>query len=154
MNARHLALTALAVWTLFTTAAAQAAGPEEELLRQQERERALRDQLESRPDVRLQAPALDEGGSRLPVKEAPCFAIKDIRLIGDASEKFQWALKAANPEDDPAVGRCLGGAGINMTMKRMQNAIIQEVCHHPRACRSAGPQQRDSGADNRAGAHP
>ncbi len=125
MNARHLALTALAVWTLFTTATAQAAGPEEELLRQQERERALRDQLESRPDVRLQAPALDEGGSRLPVKEAPCFAIKDIRLIGDASEKFQWALKAANPEEDSAVGRCLGGAGINMTMKRMQNAIIQ-----------------------------
>ncbi|PYD25954.1 ShlB/FhaC/HecB family hemolysin secretion/activation protein [Pseudomonas syringae] len=125
LNARHLALTALAVWTLLVAAAAQAAGPEEELLRQQERERALRDQLESRPDVRLQAPTLDEGGSRLPAKEAPCFAINDIRLIGEASEKFQWALKAANPKDDPAVGRCLGGAGINMTMKRMQNAIIE-----------------------------
>ncbi|RMV65134.1 ShlB/FhaC/HecB family hemolysin secretion/activation protein [Pseudomonas coronafaciens] len=125
LNAKYLALAALAVWTLFVAAAAQAAGPEEELLRQQERERALRDQLESRPDVRLQAPTLDEGGSRLPAKEAPCFAINDIRLIGEASEQFQWALKAANPKDDPAVGRCLGGAGINMTMKRMQNAIIE-----------------------------
>lgn len=76
MNARHLALTALAVWTLFTTATAQAAGPEEELLRQQERERALRDQLESRPDVRLQAPSLDEGGSRLPVKMRPASPLK------------------------------------------------------------------------------
>ncbi|MCF7531173.1 POTRA domain-containing protein [Pseudomonas petrae] len=125
LNAKHLVLTALATCTLFVAAAAQAAGPEEELLKQQERERVLRDQLESRPDVRLQAPKLDEGGARLPAKEAPCFAINDIRLIGDASEQFQWALKAANPKDDPAVGRCLGGAGINMTMKRMQNAIIE-----------------------------
>ncbi|WP_103308568.1 MULTISPECIES: ShlB/FhaC/HecB family hemolysin secretion/activation protein [unclassified Pseudomonas] len=105
--------------------AAQAAGPEEELLRQQERERVLRDQLESRPDVRLQAAPVGEGAERLPAKESPCFAINDIRLIGEASEKFQWALRAANPKDDPAIGRCLGGGGINLTMKRMQNAIIE-----------------------------
>ncbi|WP_072412257.1 ShlB/FhaC/HecB family hemolysin secretion/activation protein [Pseudomonas sp. NFACC04-2] len=105
--------------------AAQAAGPEDELLRQQERERGLREQLESRPDVRLQAAPVDEGIERLPAKETPCFAINDIRLIGEASEKFQWALRAANPKDDPAVGRCLGGGGINLTMKRMQNAIIE-----------------------------
>ncbi|MCM2461558.1 ShlB/FhaC/HecB family hemolysin secretion/activation protein [Pseudomonas sp. CG7] len=104
---------------------AQAAGPEEELLRQQERERVLRDQLESRPDVRLQATPVDEGVERLPAKESPCFAINDIRLIGEASEQFQWALRAANPKDDPAIGRCLGGGGINLTMKRMQNAIIE-----------------------------
>ncbi|ALI08788.1 MULTISPECIES: ShlB/FhaC/HecB family hemolysin secretion/activation protein [Pseudomonas] len=105
--------------------AAQAAGPEEELLRQQERERVLRDQLESRPDVRLQAAPVGEGAERLPAKESPCFAINDVRLIGEASEKFQWALRAANPKDDPAIGRCLGGGGINLTMKRMQNAIIE-----------------------------
>ncbi|AEV64462.1 ShlB/FhaC/HecB family hemolysin secretion/activation protein [Pseudomonas ogarae] len=105
--------------------AAQAAGPEEELLRQQERERVLREQLESRPDVRLQAAPVDEGVDRLPAKESPCFAINDIRLIGEASEKFQWALRAANPKDDPVIGRCLGGGGINLTMKRMQNAIIE-----------------------------
>ncbi|WP_434698683.1 ShlB/FhaC/HecB family hemolysin secretion/activation protein [Pseudomonas sp. D1-1] len=105
--------------------AAQAAGPEEELLRQQERERVLREQLESRPDVRLQAAPVDEGVDRLPSRESPCFAINDIRLIGEASEQFQWALRAANPKDDPAIGRCLGGGGINLTMKRMQNAIIE-----------------------------
>ncbi|WLH61611.1 ShlB/FhaC/HecB family hemolysin secretion/activation protein [Pseudomonas sp. FP2300] len=105
--------------------AAQAAGPEEELLRQRERERVLREQLESRPDVRLQAAPVAEGVDRLPAKESPCFAINDIRLIGEASEKFQWALRAANPKDDPAIGRCLGGGGINLTMKRMQNAIIE-----------------------------
>lgn len=121
------ALTAaLAASAILTTSVAHAAAADDELLRQQDRERVLRDQLESRPDVRLQAPTLDEGGTRLPVKESPCFAIKDIRLIGELSEQFQWALKAANPKEDPAIGRCLGAAGINMTMKRMQNAIIDK----------------------------
>ncbi|SFA95960.1 Hemolysin activation/secretion protein [Pseudomonas sp. NFIX10] len=124
-NAKRLALLLIAAWMTGAWSAAQAAGPEEELLRQQERERVLRDQLESRPDVRLQAAPVDEGAGRLPAKETPCFAINDIRLIGEASEKFQWALRAANPEDDPAIGRCLGGGGINLTMKRMQNAIIE-----------------------------
>lgn len=125
-GAGHLALTTLALSALLTSYSAHAAGPDDDLLRQQERERALRDQLESRPDVRLQAPTLDEGGTRLPAKESPCFAINDIRLIGEASEQFQWALKAANPKQDPAIGRCLGGTGINMTMKRIQNAIIEK----------------------------
>ncbi|SDA96620.1 Hemolysin activation/secretion protein [Pseudomonas sp. NFACC15-1] len=124
-NAKRLALLLMAAWMTGAWSAAQAAGPEEELLRQQERERVLRDQLESRPDVRLQSAPVDEGAGRLPVKETPCFAINDIRLIGEASEKFQWALRAANPKDDPAIGRCLGGGGINLTMKRMQNAIIE-----------------------------
>lgn len=125
-GAGHLALTTLALSALLTSYSAHAAGPDDDLLRQQERERALRDQLESKPDVRLQAPTLDEGGTRLPAKESPCFAINDIRLIGEASEQFQWALKAANPRQDPAIGRCLGGTGINMTMKRIQNAIIEK----------------------------
>lgn len=124
-NAKRLALLLIAAWMTGAWSAAQAAGPEEELLRQQERERVLRDQLESRPDVRLQAAPVDEGIERLPAKETPCFAINDIRLIGEASEEFQWALRAANPKDDPAFGRCLGGGGINLTMKRMQNAIIE-----------------------------
>ena len=124
-NAKRLALLLIAAWMTGAWSVAQAAGPEEELLRQQERERVLRDQLESRPDVRLQATPVDEGVERLPAKESPCFAINDIRLIGEASEQFQWALRAANPKDDPAIGRCLGGGGINLTMKRMQNAIIE-----------------------------
>jgi len=124
-KAGHLALLSLAAWMTAVSSVAQAAGPEEELLRQRERERIQREQLETRPDVRLQAPVVDESGKRLPEKESPCFAINDIRLIGEASEKFQWLLRAANPKEDPAIGRCLGGAGINMTMKRMQNAVIE-----------------------------
>ena len=94
----------------------------QELLRQQERERILRQQQETRPDVRLEQPAAAQG--RLPEEESPCFQIDHITLSGDAAERFQWALRAADPSEDPATGRCLGGTGINLTMKRVQNAII------------------------------
>ncbi|PAU66575.1 hypothetical protein BZL41_00955 [Pseudomonas sp. PIC25] len=96
---------------------------DQELLRQQERERVQREQLEPSPDVRIALPAA--AADRLPEGEVPCFPIHDIRLIGEDSETFQWALRAANPPEDPALGRCLGAGGINLTMKRIQNAIIE-----------------------------
>jgi hemolysin activation/secretion protein len=96
----------------------------QELLRQQERQRVLRQQQEARPDVRLERPvAADE--TRLPEGESPCFRIDRIALVGEAAERFQWALTAANPSEDPAIGRCLGVAGISLTLKRVQNAIIE-----------------------------
>lgn len=101
-----------------------AATADDPLLRQQQRERALREQLEAQPDVRLEAPTTAHG--ILPAHETPCFRINDIRLIGDAAEQFQWALAAANPNGDPALGRCLGSGAINLTMKRIQNAIIKK----------------------------
>lgn len=101
-----------------------AATADDPLLRQQQRERALREQLEAQPDVRLDAPTTAHG--ILPARETPCFRINDIRLIGDAAEQFQWALAAANPNGDPALGRCLGSGAINLTMKRLQNAIIEK----------------------------
>ncbi|NWB83730.1 ShlB/FhaC/HecB family hemolysin secretion/activation protein [Pseudomonas gingeri] len=103
--------------------AAEPAAPEQPLLRQQERERVLREQLDSSPDVRLKASA-DDGQGLLPTHETPCFTIRHIVLEGEDSAAFQWALRAANPASDPALGRCLGAAGINLTMKRIQNLII------------------------------
>ena len=93
----------------------------QELLRQQQRERVLREQQESIPDVRL-PPAAPEK-ERLPDAETPCFTIHSITLKSDAPQ-FDWAVKAADPTDDPASGRCLGTTGINLVMKRIQNAII------------------------------
>lgn len=108
---------------MLSEASAQVPGAEDELLRQRERERVLQEQLEARPDVRLQAPTIDSGD--LPSGEVPCFPINDIRLIGEASHQFQWALSAANPDHDRAVGRCLGAGGINLVMGRIQNAVIE-----------------------------
>ncbi|PPV04819.1 outer membrane hemolysin activator protein [Xanthomonas bromi] len=115
-----------ALWVgVSAQAAAQQVGDPaaQELLRQQERERVLREQQEARPDVRLQqAPA--DGVERLPSNESPCFRIDRIVLDGDGAKAFAWALKAANPRQDPAIGRCLGTEGINLVMKRVQNAVI------------------------------
>ncbi|MCP5267729.1 MAG: ShlB/FhaC/HecB family hemolysin secretion/activation protein [Zoogloeaceae bacterium] len=94
-----------------------------ELQRQIERDRALREQQEAAPDVRLQAPAAADPG-RLPAEEAPCFPIQHIVLKSDLAV-FDWALAAADPADDPATGRCLGSAGINLVMKRVQNVIVE-----------------------------
>lgn len=98
--------------------------PAQALLNQQERERVLREQQEQRPDVRLER-AHDTVLERLPaVDESPCFPIWEIELNGEDADRFRWALKAADPNDDPATGRCLGTAGINLVLKRVQNAIV------------------------------
>lgn len=114
-------MLAVAAWP----ATAQQAGDPaaQELLRQQERERVLREQQEQRPDVRLERDAQKEG-DRLPAREHPCVRIDRIVLEGEDSQRFGWALAAADPTDDPATGRCLGTEGINVVMKRVQNAII------------------------------
>jgi hemolysin activation/secretion protein len=109
---------------LAATAWAQSPDPaQQELIRQQERERALREQQEAGRDVRLERQAGD-APIRLPSAETPCFPIERLELTGEASARFAWALQAANPADDPATGRCLGTEGINVVMGRIQNAII------------------------------
>ena len=98
-------------------------GSAQEALRQQERERAFRAWQEAAPDIRLERP-VKAGTERLPERESPCSRIDRVVLAGDAAAKFTWALKAADPRNDRATGRCLGGEGIGLTMKRVQNAII------------------------------
>jgi hemolysin activation/secretion protein len=65
---------------------------------------------------------------RLPDGEANCVAIERIHLSGDAAEQFQWALadahRLADGTPDPAVNRCLGSRGVNLLMRRIQNALI------------------------------
>ncbi len=93
-----------------------------EVQRQQERERVLREQQETAPDVRLQ-PSSPGETARLPDGESPCFTIREIAVKSDVPD-FDWARDAANIEGDPAVGRCLGARGINLVMKRVQDAIV------------------------------
>ena len=97
-----------------------------EELRQQERERALREQQERTIDERLPAAAKTED-KRLPANESPCFRIDRLLLTGERSEEFQWALAAAaaGPEgDDPPIGRCVGTQGVNIVLARLQQALI------------------------------
>ena len=111
-----------------TPGASQRDDASQELIRQQERERLLRQQQERNPDVRLiEAPAA-VSANRLPAGEAPCFTIDQLVLRGEDAAQFQWALKGASRDDlgapDSPLGRCLGTQAINVLMGRMQNAII------------------------------
>jgi hemolysin activation/secretion protein len=126
---RLLALTVLVspMASSWLQAATPIESASQEYLRQQERERLLRQQQEQAPDVRLQAPVPQETG-RLPSDESPSFMIERIVLTGDTAEQFQWALafadQTAEGESDPALQRSLGTRGINLVMRRIQNAIV------------------------------
>ncbi|QGW85149.1 ShlB/FhaC/HecB family hemolysin secretion/activation protein [Variovorax paradoxus] len=93
--------------------------------RQQERERALREQNERTIDQRPQA-APPAPVARIPESEAPCFRIDRVLLVGEQAELFQWAVSdLSGPEgNDSPLGRCLGTAGVNVVLARAQQAAI------------------------------
>jgi hemolysin activation/secretion protein len=95
----------------------------EQLLRQQEREQELRRRNEAQKPVHLQTPVLPS--PRLPAQETPCQIIHTLVLQGDASEHFQWAIAAAERDDDPVLGRCLGASGVATAIQRVQRAILE-----------------------------
>ncbi|WP_155835211.1 ShlB/FhaC/HecB family hemolysin secretion/activation protein [Herbaspirillum sp. RV1423] len=90
---------------------------------QRERERLLRRQQEQAPDVRLPPSKELDVSTVFPVEESPCFPISKISLIGQAAERFQFALDSVTGKDG-AIGRCLGTEGVNTVIARMQNALI------------------------------
>lgn len=95
----------------------------EELIRQQQRDRALQQQQQTSPDVRREGRKARETSGRLPMLESPCFTIERLTLKGDSADRFQWALKFADGDNDTPVGRCLGAEGINVLLKRVQNTM-------------------------------
>ena len=112
--------------------------PDSELLRQQERQKNLIQKNQTTPNIRLEMYEDDGIAERIPKKEIPCFHINNIVLknfnkINDidsnsTNHKFSWALDAAHYTKegipDSATHRCLGSKGINLIMKRIQNAIV------------------------------
>lgn len=145
----HVLAAMLSLAMSATGAGAQSPSPadsaNQEFLRQQERDRALRRQQEQAPDVRLpEKPASSQPDSAglIPRNESPCFTIERIVLVGDSAERFQWALGAADRADngskDSALHRCIGTQGINLVMRRIQNAILKRGFVTTRVL--AGPQ--------------
>ncbi len=99
--------------------------PANELRRQEERDRAVREREQPRVDIRTDAvgPIAPE---RLPIGETPCFDIHKIELRGEESQRFEWILNRLGgaAHDDSAIGKCLGTQGINVLLKRAQDALI------------------------------
>lgn len=143
----YLRILVLVIWNLFSVATYAGAtvidrAAQEQLL-QQEREHQLREQQQISPDVRLPTPAFPSESLVYPDHEAPCFTIDRITLTGESAVKFQFALSAVTRSEDPAIGRCLGAQGINVTMSRVQNAMIARGFVTSRVL--AAPQDLNSG---------
>ncbi|MBA5688165.1 ShlB/FhaC/HecB family hemolysin secretion/activation protein [Rugamonas apoptosis] len=122
---------ALAAWPAaraWSQAISQEAAANQEALREQERARALREQFERQPEVRLPTGAGPSDGGRLRFDESPCFVIGHMVLEGEAAARFQWALAAAGVaqtgQPDNPLGHCLGARAIDQVLQRVQNAIL------------------------------
>ncbi len=119
----------------------------QEYIRQQERERVQRQNQQSENDVRLERIQTADKTSRFPPDESPCFLIHELSLKGQQSENFQWLLEFGAIDDtgvkDQPLGRCLGSEGIQLLMKRMQNALVNKGFVTTRVL--AGPQDLSTG---------
>ena len=119
------ASAAFAVAVCFSGGAgAQVISHDQEYQRQQERERELRRQQEQQPDVRLPRAEADSKPDQIPDHEVPCFPIHRIVLTGDQAAQFSYALQVVTQGDESVIGRCLGVAGINAVLSRVQNVLV------------------------------
>ncbi|MEI2604472.1 ShlB/FhaC/HecB family hemolysin secretion/activation protein [Erwinia aphidicola] len=108
---------------------------DEQLILQQQRQKALEQQLlPPTPDIRLQ-PNVDQSGKLAFPQETPCFHIDQVVLSGkDALPHWLPLQRMANQ----AQGQCLGGKGINLLMSSMQNRLVD---HGYITTRVLAPQQ-------------
>lgn len=99
-----------------------------ELQRQEERDRVLRERSDQEPDVHLPASLHMAPDTGLPEGEGPCMRIDRIELEGERAADFAWVVDAASRRADgaadPVAGRCLGTQGIDLVMRRLQNALV------------------------------
>lgn len=102
--------------------------PDELWQRHREREEQLRRLQTPEPDVRLDvrqsAPVF-----RLPSNEQACFVIDTLRFDTEDAERFGWLADAAevdaDGQPDPATGRCLSSAGVQVLLQRLQDALLR-----------------------------
>jgi hemolysin activation/secretion protein len=66
-------------------------------------------------------------------------------LQGDSADRFQWVMSRAAGDEgtDPPIGRCLGTAGIDLVVARLQKAIVERGYTTTRVL--AGPQDLSTG---------
>lgn len=94
---------------------------EQQFINQQQRQQALENQLAPpSPDIHLSAEEIntDDG---LFLVEQPCFAISQVILQGAEALPHWLPLQR---QTNKAIGRCLGGKGINLLMAQLQNILI------------------------------
>jgi hemolysin activation/secretion protein len=103
--------------------------PSGELRRQQERQEAERQRQLPPVDARVASPEAVPTAipAILPKDESPCFPIQQVQLTGEGSSQFLWLLDhlAGKDNADSPMRKCVGAAGINVLLKRAQDALIE-----------------------------
>ena len=113
-----------------------ASDPTSAAVREQERQRQFQEEQRKRlmPSPQetppIPVPPLSQEDVWIPEGERPCFEIHKITLEGEDYRRFEFALRAANSvfatgQPDSPIGKCLGTRGVNLILKRIQNAIIR-----------------------------
>lgn len=94
---------------------------DQQLIRQQEREKALQETLNpENPDIRLLPPTTKIDKVTFP-KESLCFTINEVELVD--RDKLPWFIPLKKLAQQ-AEHHCLGGEGINLLMSMLQNQLI------------------------------
>ena len=104
--------------------------------REQAQRNILQKQADARPGITSQPANPSSNAQRINTNESPCFYIEkvDIRsasLSGTdnplTAPTWAWVERylAGDNRDDNPVGQCLGTQGISLTIKRVQNALIE-----------------------------
>ncbi len=118
MYLSYAAMLGLAIGPHFATAQTPVQTIDEGLRRQEDRARVLQQQIQPKADV-LQPQEPHGVSTDLPV-ETPCFAIKDIKLIGAGVRRFGWLMTTAQPY----LGRCVGVTGLRQIAAALDAKLI------------------------------
>lgn len=98
-----------------------AAEPDNQFIIQQQRQKALEQQLTPpTPDVRLFG-SDDRSSQLIFPSETPCFPIARVTLSGQEALPHWLPLQRIANQ---AQGKCLGGKGVNMLMSALQNRLV------------------------------
>jgi len=94
----------------------------QQMQRQQERSRALREQLEATP--RVIRPQEERPTLEIPASETPCFPVHTLRVEGRMVDAVPWLVEAADLRlhEHPV---CLGIQGIEVVIARMQQSLVE-----------------------------
>lgn len=153
-NAFHpLSLLVLSLMAAFPTPTS--AAPTSETVSQQQdilqrqREKQLREQMQSEQDVRLDG--INMGMEKIATQvggansdgASPCLPIPEVELVGEEAAKFRFALNHALHQTHFVPGKCLHAGDINQIMSLAQNALIGRGYTTTRIL--AAPQDLNSG---------
>ncbi len=104
--------------------------PSIEIKKQQERQEQEQKRLLENPIVKPET-KVDVSTVLLPTQEKQCWNIKNVFLDdqnGLPVPEFKWLEKSltGNEQNDSPIGKCIGAKGLNLLLKRGQDALIEK----------------------------